>query len=356
MNNLQAERNYSRSLGIPVRPQRVAIVLNGNARAVNENLIRELAEIVQDETLFVSRSAEQSKFIARTIVNKGYDVVFCGGGDGTFSQCVSDILDLHPANPPAFGILPLGTGNALAKALCASVPDMPGLAADLHLSQRPDARIDLPLLRIDGRLAPFAGLGLDAFILRDYQGLNAQMKKTPMAALAKGLMGYAFSISTRSVWRFLIQPEQRVIIRNEGAPACRINAQGKTIGAPMPRGEILYKGPMAIAAASTIPFYGFGLCLFPQAMLRRDRFQLRVGSIDTLSLLANIPHLFRGDFQDHRIHDYFCTAISIYLEKPIGFQIGGDDLGQRKMLRIELTSVKAVGRVAQSLHLDSSSR
>src|SRR5512138_2840812 len=137
---------------LPAAPK-VAVVLNGNARAVTESIIRELGEAVTGEAVFVSSSTDQCRFIARTLLNRHYDVVFCGGGDGTFSQLVSDVAALAPARPPRFGILKLGTGNALAHSLGASPATSEGLAADLGLASQPEAELTLPLVRIDERLS-----------------------------------------------------------------------------------------------------------------------------------------------------------------------------------------------------------
>ncbi len=327
----------------PPRERRVAVVLNGNARAVSEGIIRELGQVIQGESVFVSRSTDQSRFIARTILHRGYDVVLCGGGDGTFTQCVTDILSLRPAHPPAFGILRLGTGNALATSLGASAATPSGLAADLALARSAPEQ-QLPLLSVDGRLAPFAGFGLDALILEDYNRVKRCLGHTPLEGLGQGSLGYTVTVATRSLWRFMLEPGPAVTIRNLGAPTCRIDLQGRPLGRPVPRGGILYQGTVAIAAASTIPHYGLGLRLFPQADHRSDRFQLRVGKVGALGILARLPALFRGELEDERIFDYLCTAVSIECADPRPFQIGGDEVGRRERVVVRLSSVRAISR------------
>jgi diacylglycerol kinase family enzyme len=323
-------------------PLRVAVVLNGNARSVTEALLRELGQVVEHEALYVSRSEEQSKFIARSVLNRGYDVVMCGGGDGTFSRCVTDVLALRPRRMPAFGILRLGTGNALATALGASSPDALGLAADLRLARRREAQEALPLLRVDGRVAPFAGIGLDSLILEDYNRTRHLL--SPLGALGQGPLGYAVAVATRSFWRFALERWPTVTIRNEGAPARRIDLRGRSVGVPVPHGAIIYQGVAGIAAASTIPFYGMGLKLFPQALQRRDRFQLRVATLPAVEVLTHLPALFRGELDDERILDFQCTAISINVDRPTALQIGGDEVGRRQEVRVGLTQVRAVSR------------
>lgn len=318
-------------------PLKIAIVLNGNARAVNESIISDLRKVLRDETLFVSHSLEQAKFIARHIVNKRYDVVLCGGGDGTFTRCVTDILDLHPEHTPVFGVLPLGTGNAIGTSLGCSSANLRGLITDLARARQSDAQAQLPLLRVEGRVAPFAGVGLDSQVLEDYNRVKDQLK-----GLGEGGLGYFLAVTTKSLWRFLLKPKPFITVRNEGLPAQRINVYGQPIGRPIPRGGIIYQGDAAIAAASAIPYYGLGMKAFPQALKRKDRFQLRVGTSDPQTILPRIPQLFNGTFSDPRLHDYYCTAISIHADEPIPFQVGGDEVGRRTSVFIEMTSIRAV--------------
>lgn len=339
---LQAQQAYRANLDNHERPLRVALVLNGNAKAVSDRIIRDLHQLVQNETLFVSRSLDQSKFIARHIVNQDYDVVLCGGGDGTFTQCLTDVMELHPKRPPAFGVLRLGTGNAIANALGASAPSLRGFLGDLTRARQQRSQSDLPMLKVDGKLAPFAGVGLDSLILEDYNATKSALAKTPLAALGKGVPGYALAVATRSVWRYVLQPRPEVVIRNEGRTAWRMDLDGQPMGQPVPRGELLYKGEAGIAAASTIPFYGLGLRLFPQTSLRQDRFQLRVANVDALSVLSQLPALFRGEVSDPRIFDFFCTAISIHITGSTPLQIGGDNAGKKNLVHIGLTHIRAV--------------
>jgi diacylglycerol kinase family enzyme len=327
-----------------MRHRRVAVVLNGKARAVDERVIRDLRAVLADgpTNLFVSRSLDHAEFIARQIVARDYDVVVCGGGDGTFTQVVSAIAALNPQRMPAFGILRLGTGNALATALGSARATRQGLAADIGRGQRDDAERNLNLLTVEGRLTPFAGVGLDSLILADYNATKRSLENTPFADLAQGGTGYTVAIATRSLWRFLFGARPEVTVRNQGQPAQRVDIYGRSMGEPVPRGGIIYKGPVAIAAASTIPYYGLGLRLFPQVDQRTDRFQLRVTNIGAYSALSRLPAFFRGAVDDPRIYDFLCTEVSMQVVKPTPFQIGGDEVGMRSSVHIGMTSVRGV--------------
>jgi diacylglycerol kinase family enzyme len=322
---------------------RVAVVLNGNAKAVTGRVIRDVRGLLKDgpSSLYVSHSLDEAEFIARSIVRRGFDVVLSGGGDGTFSQLVTDIKRLRPQRMPAFGVLRLGTGNSMASTLGAAGDDCRSLAADIERAELGAAQSELGLLEVEGRLAPFAGVGLDSLILSDYNSVKRSLADTPLRGLGQGGPGYAMAIATRTLWRFISSPLPEVIIRNHGAPVQKVDINGRTIGR-VPRGGIIHQGPIAIAATSTIPFYGFDLRMFPQIDQRNDRFQLRVGKVRALSVLSQLPALFRGTFTDPGISDYFCTDISIELNSPMPLQISGDDVGERKRVRIKMSQVQAV--------------
>jgi diacylglycerol kinase family enzyme len=325
------------------RARRVATVLNANARAVSDELIRQiLANADHPSDVFVSRSLEHAGFIARQIVRARYDVVLCGGGDGTFAQIVSDIVALRPRRMPAFGTLRLGTGNALASVLGATRADVRGVNADIRRAEDARSERDLNLLTVGDRIAPFAGVGLDSLILSDYNTVKRSVAKTPLSGLLEGGAGYATAIATRSLWRFTLGSLPFVTIRNEGAPAQRVDIQGRPIGAPVPRGEILFSGPAAVASASTIPNYGLGMRVFPQVDKYPDRFQLRVGKLGAFSTLLKLRELFNGTYDPPGINDFICTSVSMEVAEPTPFQVGGDEVGKLRTMHIGMTSVRAI--------------
>lgn len=330
-------------LASAVRPRGgLVVVLNPNARAVGARVIRQLRELTSADALLISESPEHAGLIARQIVQGGYETVLCGGGDGTFTRLVSEVLALRPLRRPAFGLLRLGTGNALANVLGAARPTARGFAADLRSARDRSRRVTLPLLQVEGQLAPFAGVGLDALILEDYVSFKRSIEDTPLQRLGTGPLGYGLAIASRSLWRYLQAPLPTVVIRNEGVAAYRIDREGNLVGPPVGRGEELYRGPVSLAAASTIPFYGFGLRLFPQADQLRDRFQLRIGHVGAATLLANVPAIFRGSFADERVLDFACTAVSIDCDGPTALQVGGDLVGRREQVKIGLRQIDAV--------------
>src|SRR4051812_14447589 len=226
---------------------RVAVILNNNARGVRPEGVERLGRLVPQRDLYISESLEHSREIARTVVERAYDGVLFGGGDGTFVQCLSDIagearnLDVPL---PGVGVLRLGTGNALADALGASRPTLDGLVKDLRRA-RSAAYSDktLPLLTIDGKLTPFAGCGLDAQILDDFGNLGEAIDALagPHASKIGAGARYALTVALRSTPRFLMTQIPQLEIINTGGPAYRIDWRtGRVMDeAPIATGELL---------------------------------------------------------------------------------------------------------------------
>src|SRR5690606_20063480 len=70
-------------------PSKVAVLLNRNARRVNDRLYRKVVRLVGRDNVFYSRSLEEGEAFAREIVQRAYGTVVCGGGDGTLCRSVN---------------------------------------------------------------------------------------------------------------------------------------------------------------------------------------------------------------------------------------------------------------------------
>jgi diacylglycerol kinase family enzyme len=315
------------------RKRAFAVLLNGNARQVDDETRRALASVVPEEDLFLSRSLADARRIADTVISRGYGTVFTGGGDGTFVGWVNQILDRaerRRATPPRFGVLALGTGNAVAGVV--------GARTDAHVenltafARGETTRLRrLDLLVCDGRRTPFAGVGIDAAVLNDYRWLKSHLEKTRLSRAALGVPGYALAIGLRSAPRYLVErrPSYCEIV-NVGGPAFRLDGRGHQIGPAIQHGELLYAGACTMAAASTVPFYGFGLKAFPYACSRPGAMQLRVlTELSLATLLVNLPSIWSGEFAHPGVVDFHAERVSLQFERPVPLQVGGDAEGWR---------------------------
>ena len=291
--------------------------------------------------VFVSQSAEHSKSIAQTLVQRGYETVLFGGGDGTFVCCLNDVFAAAAElgrTPPRVGLLRLGTGNALGYYLGISPPSERGLQTELLRAQEgSQSTYELPLLRVDGKLAPFAGTGLDSQILEDYSLTTRTLDALKLGSLIGSPLRYVLAVALCSVPRFMVRKLPWVEVVNVGGPAYAINPDGQPDPTPLPRGTVLYRGPCTLAGGATIPCYGFNVRIFPYADLRRDKFHLRCTDASAFETLAHLPGVLTGSYRSASLRDFLADAVEIHMQQPVPMQIGGDLLKDRRdFMRIEL--------------------
>jgi diacylglycerol kinase family enzyme len=320
---------------------RVAVLLNANAKAVNAQVRRSLSLVVPDEHLYLSRNDEEASDIAEAVVSRRYRTVFAGGGDGTFVGWVNRILESakrRGARAPRFGVLALGTGNAVAEMVGASPRrHVEDLARYVRGEVGRTRRLDL--ITCDGRRTPFAGAGIDAAVLNDYRWVKQALSGTPLAQLGLGLTGYSLAIALRSAPRRVMERPSYCEIQNTGGPAWRLDAAGVRIGRPIAHGELLYAGPCMLAAASTVPYYGLGLKAFPFAGVEPGAMQLRlVTAIGVGTLLANLPSVWAGSFTHPGLIDFHADRVTLRFDRPTPLQIGGDAEGLRSEVTIGMAA------------------
>jgi diacylglycerol kinase family enzyme len=241
---------------------------------------------------------------------------------------------------PRFGLLRRGTGNSLAWVLGASKTGERGgrgLAADLARLRSDAGSRNLRLVEAEGMLSPFCGFGIDAVMLRDYGRVKGVLARGPLKRLAPGMVSYAIAATTQTIPGYVFRPTPHCRVINEGGDAFRIGEHGSILGSPLRRGAILYEGPAKIASAGTIPYYGFGFRFFPYAEDRTDRMHLRLSNISTAAFVTNFPAIWRGEYDNlETVFDYFVDDVTIEMDPPTSFQIGGDVAGDRSRVRLRL--------------------
>ena len=344
---------------LPVRLNgRVAVLLNANARAVSDALRRQLENFVPAEDLFYSRCFEDARLIARQVLDRGYATVLTGGGDGTFVGYLNCLFEealsrpgshangsfklvpatAHSIRLPRFGVLKLGTGNAMAEFAGASARQV-GVVEDILRACSGEASGTRPLhlLSFEGKRAPFAGLGIDAAILNDYVSLKRSLQGKRLEFLGCGGLGYFWSVVGRTIPSYVAQRgDPQVEVINLGGPARQIGPDGKPLGREIEHGEILYKGPCKMAAAGTVPYYGFGFQIFPWALQAPGMFQLRLTAISVPKILANLRTLWKGGPPPQGVVDFHCEKALIRFDREMPLQVGGDAEGYRREVTFEM--------------------
>jgi diacylglycerol kinase family enzyme len=245
---------------------------------------------------------------------------------------------------PTLGVLKLGTGNAIAKLLGASPPTVDGLRRDLFRATRA-VPASLRLMEVDGRITPFAGTGLDTQILSDYHLVTGLLERLGLASTLGAGGCYAVSVAFRSTPLAFLRRLPEIEVVNLGSPAIRVGAGGVPIGDPIPRGEVLYRGPFKIVAGSAIPYYGLGMKLFPYAQQAAGRFQLRCASSSPIETLWNLPAIWRGEFASPTVHDFLVDKAEVRVARPVPFQVGGDLLPELRDRLLMATASRPIAVV-----------
>lgn len=336
------------------KADRVAVVLNGNARQVTDELVESFDQVVGTGDLFLSKSLTEAQSIARRIVRSGYPVVLTGGGDGTFVQMVTSITREATASsrePPRFGLLRLGTGNSLAWALGAGTSRR-GVLADLTRLRLDSAHKDLSLIQVEDLLTPFAGAGFDALGLKHFHEVRSIMRHLPwIGRHATGAMSYAISVPTLTIPELALRPRLAVRIVNRGAPAQELDKSGHPTGRFIETGEALFDGNCIAALVSTIPYWGFGFRIFPFAdNLPANRFCVRIVAAHPLHVAAHMLSAWKGTYRNDNLLDFYADDVEFEFPKPTAIEIGGDPGGLKESMRASLhpEPVKVVDYDARS--------
>jgi len=316
----------------------VAVLLNANAKQVDKRTIKAIRRHLPEEDLYVSRNSEEAQQMTREILDRGIPTILTGGGDGTLVHFLNDSIpyidnrNTRTANPasryPLVGILKMGTGNGIATYVGAEeyVPDLHKMMNGYRACRRP-----LSLIETAGKYCHFSGFGLDAAILNDYR----EIKDTWLGRRFK----YAASVVGLSLPRQIKARGKRPIVRiiNTGSPAYRIGPEGQALGNPVPKGGLIYEGPILIAGVSTMPYYGYKMKMYPFVGLRPGMMQLRISWAGVIESLTKLPKIWNGTYRSDSTRDFYCDSIKMTFEKEVPFQIGGDGQGERKEATFSLS-------------------
>jgi diacylglycerol kinase family enzyme len=321
---------------------KTAVLLNGNAKRVGPRLIANFRQLVPQRDLYISSSMDEARSIVSHLLDERYERIMCGGGDGTFVQVVNDMIDRVRAENlagtddclveyPQVGLLRLGTGNAVAGVVGASRPTR-------DLMRLRDGRVGPPIrvemIVAEGRRFPFAGFGYDGELLNDYLWLKERIDNPILKKLFHSVAGYFMALGLKTIPRHMrgtgVKTKMRIIALET---AWYMDPLNNDAPVEHPPGAVLFEGAATVASVGSVPFYGYGIRIFPFAGQRPGTFQLRVASVSVFHVLANLGALWRGSYRNPQgCFDFLCSRIRIESDGPLPFQVGGDGAGWRTEL------------------------
>lgn len=325
-------------------PQRYAVLLNARARGWTGAVHEAAQRFVPSRDLFLTDDFRQAETTVKKILDTDYDVIFTGGGDGTVVYLINAIAEYIDAGhttreqAPPVGVLRLGTGNAIATHLDSApiIEDLETLHAGAPLKIR-----RVHLIEDDGYLFPFAGFGWDADILNDYDDFKDRVRGTVLETPATGPGGYAASIATRTMPKAIIRGSKHVRFTNRGPRALELDEHGQIIDERGP-GEVLYDGPIKITSPSTIPYWGFGVRMFPYCNLRPNMFELRYYTGSIFGVLSNLRNFWKGRMPPSVLGDWLVTKVGVEIKDgTMSYQVAGDAAGYRDEVTWQLSDYKA---------------
>jgi diacylglycerol kinase (ATP) len=116
-------------------------IVNGRVRNPSrrlQQLCRDLSDRGIDTRVVITQSAEHARSITRQSVQNGDDIVIAVGGDGTVHSVLQEVVQ----SSTSLAILPLGTGNDIARAL--------GVRGDVSEITETPVRVDVARIEETG--------------------------------------------------------------------------------------------------------------------------------------------------------------------------------------------------------------
>ncbi|KQQ83185.1 diacylglycerol kinase family protein [Arthrobacter sp. Leaf137] len=235
---------------------------------------------------------------AKEALSQGADIVIAAGGDGTV-RCVAEVL---AGGDVPMGLLPLGTGNLLARNLGMDVTDYDGAMAGALIGA--ERKIDVVRARRsdpdkEQLFLVMAGVGYDATIMAD---TNEDLKDK---------VGWLAYVDAG--------------IRNlPGKPVkATVVIDGQTV---------VHRGVRSVMVGNCGKVQG-GLEIFPDAKVDDGLLDIAVlaphhGRLGWLSVLAGI--LGKGRNRDTAVEYFQGKSVEITLEHADDYQLDGDHEGEGK--------------------------
>lgn len=314
--------------------------MNALAKGWSGERHQTIQKLIPAEDLYLTDNFRQAERTIDALLNRDYDIIFTGGGDGTIIFLVNAIerrirngmLDREEA--PPVGVLRMGSGNAIANFVGC------GPATDSLKALRAGAPLTVHSLRLidHGRgLVPFAGFGWDAEILNDYEDFKETVRDTAIEDYATGLTGYIAAIATRTLPRVVRQEPVHLTVQNRGESAFRIDGDGEILEEYGAEDE-LFDGPVQTCAAASISYWGYNLRMFPHATRRRGYFMIRCFNGSVGRLLGSLPSVWRGHLPDEATQDFLVQQVRLQThEKPMPYQVTGEAAGHESMIDWSIT-------------------
>jgi YegS/Rv2252/BmrU family lipid kinase len=268
---------------------RVRAILNpqaGVAPAAARRAVERGRPSWKDYAIYMTREPGHATELAHEAVLSGADLVIAVGGDGTANEVARGIGD----RAAALGIVPVGSGNGLARALRLPLRPAAALAA-LETGVR--RRIDVGRLN-GGLFLNVAGVGFDAAVGLSFHRAGRRGQR-------RGFLGYA-RLSLTELARYRAEP-------------LRIEADGES-----------FEGRPFLVTFANGPQYGAGAVVNPGGLLDDGRLEVVVFDDPSVAgVLTTAPRMFLGGLEHAPHYRRVSTdKVIVTAERPLLVHRDGD--------------------------------
>lgn len=323
-----------------VRHRRCALLLNANAKRFSQHLVRRLNGRGLAQDVFVTDTLHEAQIALRTILDKKYSILMIGGGDGTIASTLQMLVQAQVSSlsrsMPDIALMPLGTGNALASwlNLSSTIDDFRRLQEE-PINHLEELRVlENPLTQ---DIFFLGSVGYDAQVLNDYVDMVQATPAGWRRRLAKSLPGYLYAIGTRTLAAERQRGPTRVEVRAKGAVSYVDYASKQEVS--MEADSLLFAGIARAVLMGTVPNYGFGMKVLPQAVRRNDRFHVRISTAEVSHIFANLRGIWSGTESMPHFLDFLVEDVDVHTSQPLPLQLSGDAHGHVQHLRARLGAV-----------------
>jgi diacylglycerol kinase (ATP) len=285
---------------------KVLVILNGVSRKKKlfYSTIHKALHNKVNPVVWVTEYAGHAEALARKGADEQFDVILSAGGDGTMHQVVNGVLTSNSTRRPLIGLIPLGSGNDLARSLGASTN------ADQILSslERKPVPIDIGLAKaFDGKGQPVSRY----FINECSMGMGPEVVRRVNEGGGRGLT--AGLMYTRSIIAafFTLKPAEITVKAN----------------------DFLWKGKSRVLAVANGKAFGHGIYVAPNSKMNDGRLNLFLASnpsmLKFLMLLQSLKKPFES--KDSCLTYWPTTNVEVTSDRPLPVEADGELVGYTKL-------------------------
>jgi diacylglycerol kinase (ATP) len=193
-----------------------------NPAAGSAQQMRALRKALAGLTLCETRTPDDARRFAAEALTHGHDVVVAAGGDGTIHQVVNGLMTVE--RRPILAILPMGTGNDLARTLAMPLNDPDAALKVIH--RRKVRPIDVIRVKTGDTIRWCINVSAGGFTGQMNEAMDDKLKKSwgPLAYLRGALRVLPDLKDYNTTIRIGTRPARRIAVMNI------IIANGRTAG------------------------------------------------------------------------------------------------------------------------------